>query len=222
MQTNNNAVSGFTLEAFNGAVSQANARWASKEGNEGKFSPDLSKALRFVDAQVIASTSAMLEAGKIDPVTVLQAVSERLPVKAIMRMSEFFNALSAGAYQRLDAVTCLAILSNAYAGAKSRDAITFAVTGKGDQHTSDQVKNIELVRKLQKVCSKVGASTEQTQVSRSFGKNGFCSPLGIGRIVSGELIEVNPKNVFFKKVAKLIDDASENTLQLMKGAKKKD
>lgn len=215
-----------TLEMLNAAIATAEARYLAsaptdKAGNPLTSSADLRKARKFVDDKVIAYVG-----NKVDADALCKAIAETMPVKATMRMCEFFSACSAGNYQQLDAVTVLSILSAVNAGASARDAVTFAVTGKGDDSTSDIVKNTALVRKLQSVCAKVGVTTAPTQLSRSFGVNGFCRALGIGqfeRNESGtrELVKIYTKNPFYKRVASLIDDATEGTLELMKGMKKK-
>jgi hypothetical protein len=100
----------------------------------------------------------------------------------------------------------------------------FATTGKGDEMTSDLVKDVSLVRKLQKVLNKVGVTTESTQNSRSFGSNGFCLHLNMGHMVklpgnSESSLEINPKSPFIAAIAKMVEQASEETLGLVKGAK---
>lgn len=227
MQTENLNV--FTLETLIAAIAVAESRYIAtaptdKAGNVLTASADLRKGRKFLTVETVAHAASLLDKSKIDGNAVLTSIGSAMPVKAVMRMCEFFAALHAKNYQQLDAVTVLSILSNAYAGAKSRDALMFATTGKGDENTSDVVQ-VENVRKLQRVMKKVGATTAPTQISRSFGKAGFCGALGIGRIVrdekSGqrELVEVSKSNAFFRAVYQMVNDASENTLSLMRGAK---
>ena len=101
-------------------------------------------------------------------------------------------------------------------------AVTFAVTGKGNESTSDEVKDLARIRRVQGVINKVSARTEPTQVSRSFGKNGFCAYLGLGQFVRDEktgqkVLKVSKSHAMYKLVAKLVDKASDATLKTMKG-----
>lgn len=220
----------FSYEAFLSSLNTAQARYLATSptdnaGNALTSSADIHKGSKFVDAACIVAIGALMQKGNVDSGAMLTAIETRLSMKAIMRLCEFFAAIHAKNYQRLDGVTCLSILSATLAGATSRDALIFATTGKGDESTSDLVKNTALVRKLQNVLNKVGVTTAPTQLSRSFGINGFCSVIGIGRIVKSpdgtrELIEINQRNPFYRAVFTMIDTATEGTLKLMRGAKK--
>lgn len=219
-----------TIEANEQALAKAESRYLSKNpqdkaGNALTASDDIAKARKFISVENLAHFESMLGKAGIDVSAWVTAVADRLPVKAIMRAYEFNNALHSGDYKLLDATTCNTILANVGAGAVSRDAVSFAVTGKGDANTSDLVKNVELCGKIRRVFEKVGVGTEPTQVSRSFGINGFCGALGIGQFVIDEksgdrTLTVNAKSPFYRKVFSMIDRASPETLSMMKGKKK--
>jgi len=229
MQTENQ-VSPLSLSTMSAALEKAQARYLAgnptdKAGNALTSSADIRKGAKFLDEIVIAHFAGMLEQSGIDAGVVLQSIETTLPMKAIMRMCEFAHALSAGDYRKLDATTVLTILACGQAGARTRDAITFAVTGKGNESTSDEVRDIEQVRRLQKLFPKVGSGTEPTQVSRSFGKNGFCGALGIGKFEHDEkanarTLKVNKGNAFYKTVKNMVSKASDATLKTMRGADK--
>ena len=138
-----------------------------------------------------------------------------------MRACEFFACINAKNYKLLDGVTALQALSAAYAGATTRDAVMFAATGKGNESTSDEVKGIALVRKLQKVLPTVATGTESTQNSRSFGAQGFARALDIGYMQKDAhkvtRLHVNKSNPFFRAMVKMIETASGETLKQMRG-----
>jgi hypothetical protein len=225
------ALSLLTLNMLAGAIGEAEKRYLStsprdKGGNLLTSSADLRKGRKFLTAENVQTAARLLTDAGIDAQALCDRIAKSQPVKATMRMCEFFNALHSGDYKLLDATTVLTILANVRAGAKTRDAIAFSVTGRGDDNTSDQVRSVERIKRLQKLFPKVGAGTEPTQVSRSFGERGFAGDLGIGRFerdAHGQrMLKVNGSNPFYKLVAKLVDKASDATLRTMKGTKDKD
>jgi hypothetical protein len=213
-----------TLENVKLAISRANDRHSKKTGETG-MQADLLKAVKYWDDGLCVFVAGMLNRARIDQLTFLATIADNMPVKAVMRASEFFACLHAKNYKQLDGVTALSILSAIHAGAVSRSAIFFASTGRGNESTSDVVSDVSLVRKLQKALGKtVGATTESTQNSRSFGVNGFCRFLNMGEMVKVKgkeaVLEVNAKSPFVAAIAKMVEVASEDTLSLVKGAKK--
>ena len=217
---NQNAVNPAHHVAMVAAIAQANQRWAQKENiTGGIISPDLQRALKFIDAGVTAHAVALMTEEKSPAFFAL--VAQSLGNKAIMRCCEFFACLSSKNYKMLDGVTALEALSCAYAGATTRSAISFAATGKGNESTSDEVQGLALVRKLQKVLPTVASSTESTQNSRSFGANGFCRALEIGFMQRDahkiNRLVINKSNPFFRAMVKMIESASGETLKQMRG-----
>jgi hypothetical protein len=213
-----------TLENVFIAINRANDRYNAKTGS-AHLQDDLKKARGFWDESLCTFVAGMLNKARIDQVEFLATIADNMPVKAVMRASEFFACLHAKDYSKLDGVTALSILSAVHAGAVTRSAVFFAATGRGNESTSDVVSDISLVRKLQKALRKtVGATTESTQNSRSFGTNGFCKYLRMGAMVKAKgkeaTLEVNAKSPFVAAIAKMVEQASEDTLSLVKGAKK--
>jgi len=207
----------FTLENVLIAIARANDRWAKKTGSTGECE-DLKTARKFWDEKLCVFAAGMLKRARIGEIDFLATIADNMGVKAVKRVSEFFACLHSKDYAMLDGLSAL------HAGATTRSALVFATTGKGDDMTSDVVSDIALVRKLQKVMRKVGVTTEPTQNSRSFGANGFCKYLNMGKMVkvkgSESTIEVNAKSPFVAAIAKMVEQASEETLSLVKGAKK--
>jgi hypothetical protein len=222
--TNAQIANEFTLENVLLAISRANDRWSVKNGSQGECE-DLKAARKYWDDKLCVFAAGMLKKARIGEIDFLATIADNMGVKAVKRVSEFFACLHAKDYSMLDGVTALSLLSAVHAGAVTRSALTFAATGKGDESTSDVVSDIGMVRKLQKVMRKVGVTTEPTQNSRSFGSNGFCKYLQMGKMVKAKgatesSIEVNAKSPFVAAIARMVEQASEETLSLVKGAKK--
>jgi hypothetical protein len=213
----------FTLENVSIACESARVRWCDVNGYASDAqSPDLDKARKFMTAEVCGYAGALMVKGSIDEQSILDGIASRMPVKAIMRMGEMFDRMRSG--RGSDRTTLLAT-SGALIGATSRSAVYFAVSGKGDENTSDHVRDVETVRKLQKVFGRVGVTTVATQLSRSFGKNGFAHVLGMGHFEKQKdgaepQLTVTRGNVFVRELRKYAETASETTLKLNQGTKK--
>ncbi|KVH64534.1 hypothetical protein WS89_04425 [Burkholderia sp. MSMB1072] len=213
----------FTLENVMIAINRANDRWSKKEGRAGECE-DLKTARKYWDDKLCVFAAGMLKRAKISDIEFLSTIADNMGVKAVKRVSEFLACLHAKDYTMLDGVTALSLLSAIHAGAVSRSALVYATTGKGDDSTSDVVRDVSLVNKLRRVIGGVGITTEGTQNSRSFGSNGFCKYLGMGKMVRVKgkeaTLEVNEKSPFIAAIAKMVETASDDTLSLVKGAKK--
>ena len=213
-----------TLASLALAIMQANDRHNAKAGlPSGKVQPDLQRALKHCSVESVAYAATLCD----DQQATLDAVAKTLPVKAIMRMTEFFSALHSGNTALLDRETALTVVGVVCNGAVSRTALAFCSTGKGDENTSDAVKGMTLQRKMQRALGTVGGSTEQTQHSRTWGKAGFLSlGLNAGNMQAGgvgerELVNVNAKNGFIVALLALLEKTSETTLAVNMGKKVK-
>jgi hypothetical protein len=218
-----NQQNAFTIDAVTIALEGARVRWAETNGyGLDAQSDDLSKARKHLTAEVCEYAGALMLKGDLDGIAVLDAVKNKMPMKAIMRMGEMFARLAQG--KGADRTTLLAVCG-ALVGATARSAVHFAVSGKGDENTSDLVRDTATVRKLQTVFGKVGVTTVATQLSRSFGVSGFCNVLAMGAFEKGKQgeepkLEVKRSNVFVQALKKYAEGASETTLKLNQGAKK--
>jgi hypothetical protein len=218
-------INGFTLEVVHAAIENARIRWAQENGYApDATSDDLSKAKNYATAEVCEYAGALMLKGNIEAQSIIDAMGARLPVKANMRMLEMFDRMRSG--KGSDRTTLLAI-AGALIGATSRSAVHFAVSGKGDENTSDHVRDTATVRKLQNVFGRVGVTTVATQLSRSFGKNGFCNVLGMGAFNKSKdgaepQLSVSRGNVFVRELRKYAETASETTLKLNQGVKKEE
>jgi hypothetical protein len=215
----------FTIENVAKALESARVRYVEVNGYaHDAQSDDLNKAGKHLTAEVCNYAGALMLKGEIDQQRILDAIAGTLPVKATMRMGEMFARLlmTKGSDRTTLLATCGALV-----GATARSAVHFAVSGKGDENTSDLVRDTATVRKLQTVFGKVGVTTVATQLSRSFGINGFCNVLGMGSFEKGKAgeemkLEVKRGNVFVQAIKKYAEGASETTLKLNAGGKEKD
>lgn len=101
-------------------------------------------------------------------------------VKVAKRMPMFvaFIVTSDARYLKGSAQTALLEWAGLCIGAKNKDALRFASTGKGDENTSDSIP-VARARALQKAFGRVGASSRDTQASVSFSKGGMLDGLGM-------------------------------------------
>lgn len=212
----------FGLETVHAALEIARARWASVNGYApDAVSDDLTKARNYLTAEVCAYAGALMVKGALDAGAILTDMGDRMPVKALMRMGEMFSRMRSD--QGCDRTTLLA-LTGALVGSTSRAAVWFSVSRKGDENTSDHVPALETISKLQKVFGRVGITTCATQLSRSFGKNGFCNVLGMGAFHKGKdgaepQLEVKRSNPFVRALRTYAETKSEATLKLNQGVK---
>jgi len=72
---------------------------------------------------------------------------------------------------------------------------------------------------LDRLVGRIGRGTVETQLSRSFGENGFCLALGMVTTVGAKnfAVTVNPDNPLSQRFYKLIDGASAAQLDELFG-----
>jgi hypothetical protein len=215
----------FTIENVAKALESARVRYVEVNGYaHDAQSDDLNKAGKHLTAEVCNYAGALMLKGEIDQQRILDAIAGTLPVKATMRMGEMFARLlmTKGSDRTTLLATCGALV-----GATARSAVHFAVSGKGDENTSVTLCAIPRRCASFKPCSvKSGVTTVATQLSRSFGINGFCNVLGMGSFEKGKAgeemkLEVKRGNVFVQAIKKYAEGASETTLKLNAGGKDK-
>lgn len=101
-------------------------------------------------------------------------------VKIARRLPQFigFIITGDGKYLKASAQTALIEYCALCIGAKTKEALRFASTGKGDESTSDVI-NVSRARDIQKAFGKVNSSSRETQASVSFSKGGILDILGL-------------------------------------------
>jgi hypothetical protein len=96
----------FTLSNVLTAIGRGNDRWAAKQGAVTEC-PDLKKARGYWDDALCIFAATMLKRARIEEIDFLSTIADKMGVKAIMRVSEFFACLHAKDYSKLDGVTAL-------------------------------------------------------------------------------------------------------------------
>lgn len=147
-------------------------------------------------------------------------VSGAVNPKAPKRFTQFVNALQVAEYKNIDLTTARALVALREAGGTlHRDALFNLLTGKvKTEGVSPNTKGVGATR-LDSLLGRVGKDSVETQLSRSFGANGFCRALGMVS-VSGAVnfsVTVNPENLFVKRFYSLIDSATAAQLEELGG-----
>lgn len=146
-----------------------------------------------------------------------------LPQKGIKRTAELLSVLTgSNAKAKLDSVTVAGLFALAIVGKATSETLLFAATKKGNEHTTDAIKGkVESFKRLHKFIGQVGSTTAPTQLSRSFGKNGFCSFFGItqetreSNTLYFALTETGAEHPLFVAVNEYVRDASDGKLDMV-------
>lgn len=168
------------------ALNSANSAYIARKGasanlNKSGFNPDINKALQIValitDAQIKAISALEIDAQIIAGLK--DATNTKKPMRTLQAL--MFTITGNGAYLKGSARTFLIeFCALVIAGAKTRSALAYSATGKGDDSTSDEI-NVTKARMINRAFGAIGVSTEQTQNSVSFSKGGIAETLGIAR-----------------------------------------
>lgn len=136
------------------------------------------------------------------------------------RLAQMVHAMHAGLYKQTDATTARALVALRIAGAPfNRDALNNLITGKVKiEGVSPNTRGVG-VRQLDQYIARVGRGTVETQLSRSFGANGFARALGMVHVsgASNFIVSVNPDNGLTKRFFAMVDGATVGQLNEMFG-----
>lgn len=198
------------------AYSKANSAYNARHNSESTtMQKDIAKGLSvfasFSEGQFLA-----LEKMGIDWASIEKGIAQATNVKVAMRLPMFlaFIVSGNGAMLKGSAQTALIEYCALMLGAKTKDALRFASTGKGDENTSDEI-NIAKARLIQKAFSTVSVGSRDTQASVSFSKGGLLSVLGMvtpwakGATMPG-IIDCK----LSRALSSLISTATDNTINL--------
>lgn len=173
------------VEIIKNAIVAANASYiartpeADRNMNKAGVQKDLAQALDIankVDAHVWAGVDKFGVGAQI-----VEAIKGTTNTKKPMRILQavLFALTSDGRYLKGSSKTfLLQFCALAACGAKTRAALAFAATGKGDESTSDEIsvsKSKLILRKF----GAIGGGSESTQNSVSFSKGGIAESLGV-------------------------------------------
>lgn len=166
------------------AIVTANAQYIARKSakanlNKVGINPDLQKALEIVravpDGQWGAIKKLEVEARLLDGIK--NATNTKKPMRILQAL--LFTVSGNGEFLKSSAKTfILEFCGLVIGGAKTRDALAFSATGKGNENTSSEIK-IARARAIQKAFGIVSAQSEQTQNSVAFSAGGIADTLGI-------------------------------------------
>ena len=209
------------IETVKTAIIAANAAYVARKGekanvNKAGVNPDLAKALT-IAGKVAPAQWAAIEALDISEQFVkgLQDASNtKKPMRTLQAV--LFALTGSGEYLKGSARTfILEFCGLAIAGAKTRAGLAFCATGKGNEHTSDEVR-IQKARAIMRAFGQVGVSTESTQNSVSFSKGGIAEVLGVA--IKGKrsgMPEINLENKVAQALDKIVNGMTDGKLALL-------
>lgn len=190
---------------------------SARKVNKAGIQPDIAHALGTVE-QIAPPQWDVLESLNIGR-DMVRAINNA-PVKVGKRFAQVLAVLAGGdAARHLKGsarTLFLAVGAVCVAGAKGRDGLQFAVTGKGNEHSSDQV-SLAVARKMRKLGVTSPASFA-TQYSVCFAPSGMGAALGIGRKgKKGEMPEVNQDAPMTRAILARIASLTDEETQSVKG-----
>lgn len=191
----------------------------------GGASKDIEKCYRENSASFAsAKTAEYLAQSNIDP-DMLGLIFPRdgnINPKVPMRALQYINAVHAGSYPDIDATTLRALIATRAAGGTlNRDALHMLITGKIKlEGISPNQKGVG-IRWLDRLVGRVGSNTVETQLSRSFGLNGFCRAFGMVKTVGAVnfSMTIQPENLYVKRIFELVDGATDSQIDAVLGEK---
>ncbi len=203
------------------AVMSANAQYITRKGatanlNKSGINPDLQKALDIVrdipDGQFVAIKKLEIETRLIDGIK--SATNTKKPMRIMQAL--LFTISGNGVFLKSSAKTfilefCGLVIGNA----KTREALAFSATGKGNENTSDEIR-IAKARAIQKAFGLISAQSEQTQNSVSFSAGGIADTLGIAtKEKRTGMPVVNLDNKVAQALDAMISAMTDSKLQLI-------
>lgn len=198
----------------------ANSAYIARSGagaklNSKGFQSDIASGLnlfsRFTDAQWADLSSLNVD--------FLPSAEKTKNVKTLKRLPSLLLFAIAGDVRDLkgSARTCALEVCALLYGAKSREALHFSATGKGNENTSDQIDTAK-ARKVMRVMGAIGASTEPTQNSVSFAAGNLGDVLNIAhKDKRNGLPVVNEKSPLVMRIVKRIEELTESQIAELKG-----
>lgn len=174
-----------TIEQINNAFIAANRAYVARNGANAKLGKtgmqnDIAAGLS-VFSQFTNEQIKTLASYGIDWANVSKGIASATNVKIARRLPQFLGFIvSAGdaRYLQGSAKTALLEYCALHAGARSKDALRFASTGKGNESTSDEI-SVQRARAVLKAFGSVKPSSRETQASVSFSKGGLLDILGM-------------------------------------------
>ncbi len=203
-----------TIDLIRNAYALGNAAYRARNPESGTDSKDIANGLarfeRFSAAQWAGIAALGIDA------SIVEGIANTGNVKVLLRLPQLIDYLVTGDHRALQGSAKTAVVEALAieAGAKTRDALRFAATGKGDENTSDQIdvsKARAFVRALGGTL--ISASTEPTQNSVAFARGNLLAILGIAHKTDRRgMPELNRDSGLYRAIAKHVNRISERDL----------
>ena len=197
-----------------------NAQAVEKLGT--KMQPDIQAGLATFLALTPGQVGALAKLG-IDWGKVSEGLSRATNVKVARRLPQFVAFIISGdaRYLQGSAQTALLEYCALCIGAKTKEALRFASTGKGDENTSDQI-NVSKARTLRNAFGEVKSSSRDTQASVSFSKGGLLDILGlVTPWAKGDTMPTPVDCKLSRALNSLVNSATESQIELWAATAKK-
>lgn len=215
------------------AFSAANIAWANRPvrakdkpevaelkarilAGSGEMQSDIMNGLKTFKNMTPANMQSLEQLG-VDWGAVEKGLINTTNVKIARRLPQFlaFMVLHDAKYLAGSVLVAVLEFCGLAVGAKTKDALLFASTNKGNENTSDVI-NVARIRKVQSVLGKRDASSRPTQASVTFSKGGILDILGIvkpwGRGNSAEAMPVIVDTPLTRALCYLLETASDAKL----------
>ncbi|MDL2284454.1 hypothetical protein LJC19_04855 [Oxalobacter sp. OttesenSCG-928-P03] len=193
-------------EAFALALANYNARNKSEVTEQADLKAGYNTFAKMSDGQIIAL-------GKlgVDWSEVAKGLGNATNVKIARRLPQFLGFVISGdaSYLKGSALTALLEYVALGLGAKNKDALRFASTGQGNEHTSDSGIDIEQARKMLSAFGAVHKNSRNTQASVSFSKGGLLEILGIAKSWSRSEMPEIVNSKLTRAINKLVNNATD-------------
>lgn len=182
---------------------------------------DISPMLHKPNSQfyVSESTGSAIAHWGIEAQALQCFAADRNP-KVCKRFAQFVNAIHHKQYKGIDLTTVRALYAmRAAGGVIARDALFNLLTGKvKTEGITPNTKGVG-VRMVDKLFGRVAKGTAETQISRTFGANGFARYLGMiaGEGAQNTLFTLDLAHPLAQEVFALIDGATDGQIAEMVG-----
>lgn len=214
-----------TRQDITAAFVNANAAYVSRNGEKAQVNEKTGfndsiytgyqTALKMTDAQLHAVTEGL----GLTWEQVAQAIAGASNVKKAMRIPQFllFCVTGDGNALRGSAKTAFLAFASLMCEAKTRAGITFGVTGKGNEHTSDAIRGYENARKIIAKMGGVDSASAPTQISVAMSKGGILPALGVCEAMpkGAPAPAINPESKLAQTLATVISAMRDGSIDLL-------
>jgi hypothetical protein len=180
-----NTVNVLTVAQLQQAIMNQNAAYIARTKpedlnlNKDKVNPDLARAYRYAKDLTEVHLQAIAAMGLNDSMMngVAKATSVKVPMRTIQGI--LFSLTGNGNYLKGSAKAfLLGFCGLLVAKPVNKNGFYFCMTGKGNEFTSDEVKNTANARKILSKFEAISPASIKTQASVAFGKGGVGEILG--------------------------------------------